>query len=99
MRVKAEKCRRLAGLGASLFRWTRSASCVPFLQKLDQLGHRVRSWLPPRPWRPAPVDQLVVCDVLCDLNDSAITVARWVFDLGTDLGARFAEPLHRYRRK
>src|SRR5262249_61846935 len=38
-------------------------------------------------------------DVLGDLGDGAVAVARRVLDLGADLGTRLAEPLHRDRRK
>src|SRR6266851_6101200 len=38
-------------------------------------------------------------NVVGDLGDGAVAVARRVLDLGADLGTRLAEPLHRDRRK
>src|SRR5471032_1365924 len=83
-----------------LFRRTRCPCLLPLVQKIDQLRGGIGRRLPPGSRRPSPLDQRFILDVLDYLIDGpAVAIARWILDLGADLGARLAEPLHHDRRK
>src|SRR5947209_8315700 len=75
------------------------AGIDPCLRELAELLLRARRGLAAFARRPAPRDQIVVCEMLLQQRERAPAVTRRILDLLADLSERLALPRHLDRRE